>query len=149
MGTDRYNAEELLSLAEAKRECLAQALKLTQAMLEVLSSETPEHVEVLLDERQQCFDKVDEISRSYDFIYIGVREQLSAEGFALVRAIDQASIEIGRSIQAVDKEVSEGMHQLLSDLRQKLVEVNTGKKGLAAYAQHQQPGEGVLVDEKK
>ena len=149
MDTDRYSAEELLSLAEAKRDSLAQALKLTQAMLDVLAGETPELVEVLLDERQQCFDKVDEINRRYDLLYINVREQLSTEGFNLVRSIDQAAIEIGRSIQVVDKEVSEGMHALLTELRQKIVEVNTGKKGLAAYSQQQQPGEGVLLDEKK
>ena len=118
-------------------------------MLEVLAGETPEYIEVLLDERQHCFDKVEEINRSYDLLYINVREQLSPEGFALVRSIEQAALEIGRSIQVVDKEVSEGMHALLSELRQKLVEVNTGKKGLAAYSQHEQPGEGVLVDEKK
>ena len=149
MDTDRYSAEELLSLAEAKRDSLAQALKLTQAMLDVLAGETPELVEVLLDERQQCFDKVDEINRRYDLLYINVREQLSTEGFNLVRSIDQAAIEIGRSIQVVDKEVSEGMHALLTELRQKIVEVNTGKKGLAAYSQQQQPAEGVLLDEKK
>jgi len=146
---NRYTTEELLSLAEAKRESLNQALRLTQAMLEVLAGETPEYIEVLLDERQHCFDKVEEINRSYDLLYINVREQLSPEGFALVRSIEQAALEIGRSIQVVDKEVSEGMHALLSELRQKLVEVNTGKKGLAAYSQHEQPGEGVLVDEKK
>ena len=138
-----------MSLAEAKRDALAQALKLTQAMLEVLAGETPELVEVLLDERQQCFDQVEEINRRYDLLYINVREQLSTEGFNLVRSIDQAAIEIGRSIQVVDKEVSEGMHALLTELRQKIVEVNTGKKGLAAYSQQQQPGEGVLLDEKK
>lgn len=149
MEPDSFNVEGLLSLAEAKRECLAQALKLTQAMLEVLASETPEHVEVLLNERQQCFDKVEELNRGYDILYIGVREQLSPEGFELVRSIDQATVELGRSIQAVDKEVSEGMHALLTELRQKLLEVNTGKKVLAAYGQHQKLGEGVLVDEKK
>ncbi|MBS3951274.1 MAG: hypothetical protein KGZ53_11540 [Peptococcaceae bacterium] len=149
MDINRYTTEELLSLAEAKRESLNQALRLTQAMLEVLAGETPEYIEVLLDERQHCFDKVEEINRSYDLLYINVREQLSPEGFALVRSIEQAALEIGRSIQVVDKEVSEGMHALLSELRQKLVEVNTGKKGLAAYSQHEQPGEGVLVDEKK
>ncbi|MDP3487443.1 MAG: hypothetical protein Q8S19_05855 [Bacillota bacterium] len=149
MDVDRHNARELLSLAEAKRESLAQALKLTQAMLVVLTGETPEHVEVLLDERQQCFDMVDKISRSYDLLYINVRAHLSPEGFTLVHAIDQSSIELGRTLQAVDKEVSEGMHSLLAELRQKLVDVNTGKKGLAAYSQHEQPSEGVLVDEKK
>ncbi|KAF0195882.1 MAG: hypothetical protein FD169_1182 [Bacillota bacterium] len=149
MDINRYTTEELLSLAEAKRESLNQALRLTQAMLEVLAGETPEYIEVLLDERQHCFDKVEEINRSYDLLYINVREQLSPEGFALVRSIEQAALEIGRSIQVVDKEVSEGMHALLSELRQKLVNVNTGKKGLAAYSQHEQPGEGVLVDEKK
>lgn len=149
MDIDKNNAEELLNLVQAKRDSLAQALRLTQAMLEVLAGETPEQVEVLLDERQRCFDKVDEINRSYDFLYINVREHLSPEGFALVQSIEQAALEIGRSIQVVDKEVSEGMHALLSELRQKLVDVNTGKKSLAAYAQHQQLGEGVLVDEKK
>ena len=104
MDIDKYGAEELLSLAEAKRDALAQALKLTQAMLEVLAGETPELVEVLLDERQQCFDQVEEINRRYDLLYINVREQLSTEGFNLVRSIDQAAIEIGRSIQVVDKE---------------------------------------------
>jgi len=146
---DRYSAEELLSLAEAKKEQLAQALKLTQAMLDVLAGDAPEHIERLLDERQKCFDQVESINRKYDLLYITVRESLSPEGFALVRSIDQAALELGRSIQSVDKEVSEKMHSLLTDLRQKLVEVNTGKKGLTAYSQHEQPSEGVLVDEKK
>jgi len=146
---DRGCAEELLGLAETKRDCLNEALRLTQEMLLVLDSETPEHVEFLLDERQVCFDHLDECNRQYDLIYLSVREDLSPEGFALVRALDETCVEIGRSIQSVDREVSEKMHNVLEQLRQKISEVNTGKKGLAAYSQHQQAGEGMLIDEKK
>lgn len=143
---EQGNTADLLKLVEDKRQCLEQSLRLTELMLEVLSSEEPERVDALLTERQQQFDQIEELNRAYDLLYIQIREYLSPEGFTLLKTKDTESLALTREIQTVDRAVSDKMRTLLIELRQQIHEVNLGRKGLAAYGEQQR--EAQLVDKK-
>jgi len=139
---------DLCALLAEEKQAAAEFIRLTGAMYDLLLTGEYEALEALLNERQSFISRTDELKARADLLYLELRGGLSSEGLAVFYARKDEVAKLWQEARQQDKVVAEKMHALLLELRQKLSDVSSSKKGLMAYAASSRPDIARALDDK-
>ena len=139
---------DLSALLAEEKQAAAEFIRLTGAMYDLLLTGEYEALEALLNERQSFISRTDELKARADLLYLELRGGLSSEGLAVFYARKDEVAKLWQEARQQDKVVAEKMHALLLELRQKLSDVSSSKKGLMAYAASNRPDIARALDDK-
>ena len=139
---------DLCALLAEEKQAAAEFIRLTGAMYDLLLTGEYEALEALLNERQSFISRTDELKARADLLYLELRGGLSSEGLAVFYARKDEVAKLWQEARQQDKVVAEKMHALLLELRQKLSDVSSSKKGLMAYAASNRPDIARALDDK-
>jgi len=139
---------QLVELTVIKIKHLEKTLELTRRQGEALEEGSIESLYSYIDKKQEHIDTIKELDKKFELIYTGFEQKLLNIPAALQTHVARVQ-KLVEEIRESEAENNIQANKVMEEVKQKLQDLNKGKKGFNAYKRASQIQDARFLDKTK
>lgn len=152
--------QNLNQIMEQKLELFTEIFDITMLQQKDIESNQADHIEALVQQKQQVIDKIDKLDASFLEGYKKLKEELRLDSLdkvdlvrhpelRMIKSSVEEIMKMAQQIMELENSNREKLDAIFQGIKNELRQINTGKRSIKAYEIQPVYNDGIFIDKKK